>query len=71
MRGRGKGLTRGAVQFVECTKTGIFSVVWRCKPLQHKLNDCFRPYTTEAVLNQMKRDYVAQRRPELQRARDQ
>jgi hypothetical protein len=50
-------------EFVECTRTGIFSVVWRCKPLQNQLNECYRPYTSQEVLDQMKRDYVAERHP--------
>lgn len=29
-------------KFVDCTRTGVFSVVWRCKPLQNEVNDCYR-----------------------------
>ena len=53
-------------EFVECTKTGFISVVWRCRPLRDKVNACLAPYTSQAVLDQMKRDYVAERRGEKQ-----
>lgn len=49
--------------FVDCTNQGVISVVWRCRGLRDAANDCLRPYTSVEVLNQMKRDYVAERAP--------
>lgn len=50
-------------QFVNCTNEGLLSVVWRCRELKEKANNCLRPYTSKEVLDQMKRDYVAERAP--------
>lgn len=49
-------------EFVECTKTGTVSVVWRCRPLRDQVNECLKPYTSKEVLDQMKRDYVASKK---------
>ena len=51
-------------EFVECTKEGMISVVWRCRGLKNKVNDCLAPYTAPEVLDQMKREYVAVKREE-------
>ncbi len=29
-------------RFVECSRTGTISVVWRCKPLLNEANECYR-----------------------------
>ena len=50
--------------FVACSNQHGLSVVWKCRPLRDSLNECLKPHTSRAVLDQMKREYVAAKRGE-------
>ena len=57
---RARALCRAEIEaLVECTRTGLVSVAWRCRPHKEAVNACLAPHTAPALLDQLKRDYVA------------
>ncbi|KAF3443902.1 hypothetical protein FNV43_RR13592 [Rhamnella rubrinervis] len=49
-----------ASKYAECASGRTISVVWQCRRQAEELNDCLHQYTNDAVLEEMKKDYMLQ-----------
>ena len=59
----GRRMCRNEIEdFVDCTNSGFISVVWKCRPHKDRVNECLGQYTNKDVLNEMKRQYVLEKR---------
>lgn len=46
--------------FSECAQGRTFSVVWSCREQAKKMNECLHQYTNDQVLEEYKKNYVAE-----------
>mmetsp|Transcript_9256 Transcript_9256/g.18539 ORF Transcript_9256/g.18539 Transcript_9256/m.18539 type:complete len:98 (-) Transcript_9256:90-383(-) len=54
----------GAIRaFVDCSKRHNLGVVWMCRGENAQMNECVRDYTTDAVLESIKRQWVEAGKP--------
>ncbi|KAL5581967.1 hypothetical protein UlMin_014409 [Ulmus minor] len=47
-----------ASKYAECAMGRTISVVWKCRKQAKELNTCLHQFTNDAVLEEMKRDYM-------------
>ncbi|GMH04303.1 hypothetical protein Nepgr_006142 [Nepenthes gracilis] len=47
-------------KYAECSSGRTLSVVWKCRQQAKELNDCLHQYTNDAVMEEMKNDYMLQ-----------
>ncbi|KAJ7971206.1 COX assembly mitochondrial protein [Quillaja saponaria] len=45
-------------KYAQCASGRTFSVVWQCRKEAKELNNCLHQYTNDAVLEEMKKDYM-------------
>ncbi|CAI7852905.1 unnamed protein product, partial [Closterium sp. NIES-53] len=61
-----KECAREIEAYADCVRGRVFSIVWACRAHATELNQCLHQYTNDAVLDQYKRDYMAQQQQLLQ-----
>ncbi|XP_062106315.1 uncharacterized protein LOC133817736 [Humulus lupulus] len=49
-----------ALKYAECATGRTLSVVWQCRKQAKELNSCLHQYTNDAILEEMKREYMLQ-----------
>ncbi|XWS30694.1 hypothetical protein CRYUN_Cryun23aG0009100 [Craigia yunnanensis] len=47
-------------KYAQCAAGKTISIVWQCRKQAKELNDCLHQYTNDAVLEEMKREYMLQ-----------
>ncbi|EFJ31273.1 hypothetical protein SELMODRAFT_82262 [Selaginella moellendorffii] len=47
-------------KYAECAKGRTFSMAWACRAQAKEMNECLHLYTTDAVLEEYKQDYLKQ-----------
>ncbi|OIW17578.1 hypothetical protein TanjilG_08856 [Lupinus angustifolius] len=47
-------------KYAECASGRTLSVVWQCRQQAKQLNVCLHQFTNDAVLEEMKKDYMLQ-----------
>ncbi|XP_028794900.1 uncharacterized protein DDB_G0275933-like isoform X2 [Neltuma alba] len=47
-------------KYAQCASGRTISVVWQCRKQAKELNDCLHRFTNDAVLEEMKKEYILQ-----------
>ncbi|XP_054780132.1 uncharacterized protein LOC129287888 isoform X1 [Prosopis cineraria] len=47
-------------KYAQCASGRTISVVWQCRKQAKELNDCLHQFTNDAVLEEMKKEYILQ-----------
>ncbi|OAY60395.1 uncharacterized protein DDB_G0275933 [Manihot esculenta] len=47
-------------KYAQCASGRTLSVVWQCRKQAKELNNCLHQYTNDAVLEEMKKEYMLQ-----------
>eukprot|EP00262_Sarcandra_glabra_P002588 TRINITY_DN1297_c0_g1_i1.p1 TRINITY_DN1297_c0_g1~~TRINITY_DN1297_c0_g1_i1.p1 ORF type:complete len:106 (-),score=19.70 TRINITY_DN1297_c0_g1_i1:54-371(-) len=47
-------------KYAECAVGRTLSVVWQCRKLAKELNECLHQFTNDSVLEEMKKNYMAE-----------
>ncbi|XP_002516747.2 uncharacterized protein DDB_G0275933 [Ricinus communis] len=47
-------------KYAQCASGRTLSVVWQCRKQAKELNNCLHQFTNDAVLEEMKREYILQ-----------
>ncbi|KAF5749916.1 hypothetical protein HS088_TW03G00243 [Tripterygium wilfordii] len=47
-------------KYAQCSTGRTFSVVWKCRQQAKELNQCLHQFTNDAVLEEMKKEYMLQ-----------
>ncbi|XP_050228773.1 COX assembly mitochondrial protein 2 [Mercurialis annua] len=55
-----KGCEELTSKYAQCASGRTLSVVWQCRQQAKELNLCLHQFTNDAVLEEMKKDYMLQ-----------
>ncbi|KAJ4707114.1 COX assembly mitochondrial protein [Melia azedarach] len=47
-------------KYAQCSAGRTISIVWQCRKQAKELNNCLHQYTNDAVLEEMKKEYMLQ-----------
>ncbi|KAI9085678.1 hypothetical protein K1719_032521 [Acacia pycnantha] len=47
-------------KYAQCASGRSISVIWQCRKEFKELNDCLHQFTNDAVLEEMKKEYILQ-----------